>query len=69
MARSISIVGWHIHPEAGRCTHCNASATVMAEGHDDQGFPEVFDLCDACLKAHYEVAADKVDEVFRGLGF
>lgn len=66
MARSITIVGWHIHPEAGVCEHCGASAAYMIEDEDYN----VFNLCQSCAESDlYEIKQDKVAKVFEDLGF
>lgn len=70
MATSISIVGWHIHPEAAVCEHCDDSASYVAEFYVDEGFPCVINLCLACANSErYEISQDKVAQVFEDLGF
>lgn len=64
MATSVTVIGWHIHPEAAKCRDCGASASVFVERHLD-GFPDDFDLCTSCMDSdRYEVVADKIREVF-----
>lgn len=58
-----SIVGWHIHDQAGVCKDCGDSAHVMVS-HDGI---DSFNLCDACLR-NYNVVSDRIAETFKRLG-
>lgn len=65
----VRVVGWHIHPDAARCS-CGASASVWVVTTDPEtGYEDGdFHLCSKCLKK-YEVASDAIDEAFRKAGF
>lgn len=65
----VRVVGWHIHPDAARCS-CGASASVWVVATDPETGYDDWDahLCSNCLKQH-EVTSDAIDEVFRKAGF
>lgn len=65
MQAPVTIVGWHIHPEAAKCGACGEPATVVVTFEDE--YSDTYDLCNTCLARH-EVREDKINEVFRKLG-
>lgn len=70
MATPVSIVGWHLHPDAAVCDDCGASANYVCQLVDEQGYElDVRNLCKTCVNCdRYAVADDKIEEVFKNLG-
>lgn len=58
-----TIVGWHIHDQAGVCEDCGDSAHVVVSR---DGYA-TFNLCNSCL-SNYNVVSDRIAEAFTQLG-